>query len=58
MNLLSHAESPIVQLALVDLVLRNGSNEQLEQLLKLANENILHPDLVRHVNKSLGSETI
>lgn len=58
MNLLSSAESPIVQLALVDLVLRNGDNNQLDQLLKLADENKLHPDLVRHVNKSLRSETI
>jgi len=58
MKLLESAESPLVQLALVDLVLRNGSAAQLEQLLRLANEGTLHPDLVRHVEKSLGRETI
>lgn len=58
MSLLENAESPIVQLALTDLVLRNGDRQQLDQLLRLANEQRLHPDLVRHVRKSLGSETI
>jgi len=58
MGLLESAESPIVQLALVDLVLRHGSEQQLTQLLRLANENRLYPDLVRHVQKSLGSETV
>lgn len=58
MALLESAESPIVQLALVDLVLRNGSASQLEQLSRLADENRLHPDLVIHVHKALGSEAI
>ncbi len=58
MGLLESAESPIVQLALVDLVLRNGNPQQLSQLLRLANENRLYPDLVRHVKKSLGSEAV
>jgi len=58
MNLLENSESPIVQLALVDLVLRNGNRQQLDQLLLLANEERLHPDLVRHVRKSLRSESI
>jgi len=58
MSLLENAESPIVQLALTDMVLRNGNRQQLDELLRLANENRLHPDLVRHVKKSLGSETI
>ena len=58
MSLLESAESPIVQLALVDLVLRHGNPQQLAQLLRLANENRLYPDLVRHVRKSLGSETV
>jgi len=58
MGLLENAESPIVQLALTDMVLRNGNRQQLEALLRLANENRLHPDLVRHVKKSLGSDTI
>lgn len=58
MRLLESAESPIVQLALTDLVLRNGNQQQLSQLLRLAKEERLHPDLVRHVRKSLRSESI
>lgn len=58
MRLLESAESPIVQLALVDLVLRNGSQQQLGQLLDMSNDERLHPDLVRHVRKSLGRESI
>lgn len=58
MQLLQDAESPIVQLALVDLVLRNGSQTQLQQLLQLANDERLHPDLAIHVKSALGVETI
>ena len=35
MQTLQNAESPLVQLALVDLVLRNGNDEQVDQLLQL-----------------------
>lgn len=58
MTLLETADSPIVQLALVDLVLRNGNAMQLTQLQHLADDKRLHPDIARHVRKSLGSETI
>lgn len=58
MKLLESAESPLVQLALVDLVLRNGNAAQLSQLLQLAGNGALHPDLVRHVEKSLGRESV
>jgi hypothetical protein len=58
MGLLEAADSPIVQLALVDLVLRNGSAAQLAHLKRLADAEGLHPDLARHVRKSLGSEAI
>jgi len=58
MLLLESAESPIVQLALADLVLRNGNQQQLGELLRLANDERLHPDLIQHVKKSLRSETI
>ena len=58
MNLLENTESPIVQLALIDLVLRNGNQQQLARLLELSSDERLHPDLVRHVNKSLGRESI
>ena len=56
MQLLEETESPTVQLALIDLVLRNGTRDQLDQLLELAKDNRLHPDLVRHVMNALGSE--
>jgi len=58
MALLENADSPIVQLALVDLVLRNGNAMQLAQLQRMADDKRLHPDLAKHVNKSLGSESI
>jgi hypothetical protein len=58
MKLLESAESPLVQLALVDLVLRNGSDSQLEQLLRLAETGALHPDLITHVEKSFGRESV
>lgn len=58
MQLLENSDSPIVQLALVDLVLRHGNTVQLAQLKSLADNNKLHPDLVRHVQKSFGSEVI
>ncbi len=53
MGLLEQAQSPIVQLSLVDLVLRHGTRAQLQELLKLASEDRLHPDLVQHVRNSL-----
>jgi len=46
-------DSPLVQLALIDLVLRNGSQQQVDQLLKLAEDGLLFPDLSRHVLTSL-----
>lgn len=53
MALLERAESPLVELALVDLVLRHGNAEQLEQLMKLAERGALHPDLVQHVKSAV-----
>lgn len=58
MSLLEQAESPLVQLALVDLVLRNGNQAQIAQLLELANHNRLFPDLAKHVKKSLQGDII
>ncbi len=53
MLLLEAAESPLVQLALVDMVLRYGSADQLERLLALAESGRLHPDLIQHVNTAV-----
>lgn len=58
MNLLKNAESPLVQLALVDLVLRHGSSEQVHQLQQLADSGRLYPDLAQHVRQALGSQSI
>ena len=58
MRLLESAESPLVQLSLVDVVLRNGDNAQLTQLKALADNDRLHPDVVRHVSNSLGDVSI
>lgn len=53
MTLLEKSESPIVQLALVDLVLRHGNPQQIEQLLKLSERGALHPDLAQHVKEAI-----
>lgn len=57
MSLLEKAESPIVQLALVDLVLRYGNEEQIDQLVMLAGQERLHPDLARHVIASVQGDS-
>ena len=57
MDLLPQADSPIVQLALVDLVLRYGNDEQVDELLALAEQGQLHPDLERHVLTTLKRDT-
>ena len=56
MQLLREAESPLVQLSLVDLVLRHGSQRQLSQLLELAENGTLNPDVAQHVLNSLQTE--
>ncbi|NND45805.1 MAG: HEAT repeat domain-containing protein [Xanthomonadales bacterium] len=58
MRLLESTDSPIVQLALVDQVLRHGTGPQLRQLESLANAGRLHSDLAAHVRNSIRSETI
>jgi hypothetical protein len=56
MGLLKTSESPIVQLALVDLVLRHGSAQQVEELLQLSERGILHPELRQYVKSAVGRE--
>ncbi len=53
MGLLEGAESPLVQLALVDLVLRHGTARQVRLLLDLARAERLHPDLVPYVTSAV-----
>ena len=58
MQLLGNTESPIVQLALVDLILRHGDGEQIRLLQEIADSGLLHPDLISHVNNALRSQSI
>lgn len=58
MALLTKTESPIVQLALVDLVLRHGNAQQIEQLLQLTERGALHPDLAQHVKSAMGRKPV
>lgn len=55
---LEKAESPLVQLALADLVLRYGNPKQLEQLLRLSERGELHPDVVQHVKSSVSRNRV
>jgi hypothetical protein len=57
-RLLENTESPIVQLALVDVILRNGTDNQLAHLLELANSEQLHPDVNAHIRNALGEISI
>ena len=53
MGLLQKSESPIVQLALVDLVLRHGNAQQIDELLQLSERGALHPQLVQYVKSAV-----
>jgi hypothetical protein len=55
---LANAESPLVQLALADLVLRYGNSQQLEQLVKLSDSGSLHPDVAKHVKTSVARNRV
>lgn len=55
---LEKAESPLVQLALADLVLRYGNPMQLEQLLSLSDRGLLHPDVAKHVKSSASRNRV
>lgn len=55
---IQEAKSPLVQLALIDLVLRNGDQQQVDQLLQLAQDGLLYPDLSRHVLSSLQRDVV
>jgi hypothetical protein len=55
---LEKAESPLVQLALADLVLRYGNPQQMEQLLQLSERGLLHPDVAKHVKSSVSRDRV
>jgi hypothetical protein len=58
MGSLEKAGSPLVQLALADLVLRYGNPNQLEQLLGLSDRGLLHPDVAKHVKASVSRNPV
>ena len=58
MGSLEKAQSPLVQLALADLVLRYGNPNQLEQLLSLSDRGLLHPDVAKHVKASVSRNPV
>jgi hypothetical protein len=58
MGSLETTQSPLVQLALVDLVLRHGSADQLKHLVQLAERGALHPDVVQHVKSSVSRSRV
>ena len=58
MEMLQNAESPLLQKALVDLVLRHGSRLQISELQRLADDGLLHPDIAKHVLNSLEGELV
>jgi hypothetical protein len=58
MDSILRADSPLVQLALIDLVLRHGNQDQINQLLALAEDGNLYPDLSRHVLTTLKRDTV
>jgi hypothetical protein len=58
MAALERSESPLVQLAVVDVVLRHGSAEQLERLVRLSQQGSLHPDVVQHVTNSIRRDPV
>jgi hypothetical protein len=58
MGSLEKAESPLVQLALADLVLRYGNPMQMEQLLRLSERGALHPDVAKHIKSSLSRNPV
>ena len=55
---LEKAQSPLVQLALADLVLRYGNPKQLEQLVRLSERGSLHPDVAKHVKSSVARNRV
>ncbi len=56
MAMLDAADSPHVQLALIDLVFRHGTAEQVGKLIELARTGGLHPALAAHVLDTAGRE--
>ena len=56
MRMLDANDSPHVQLALIDLVLRYGTDSQVERLVELAEGDGLYPALATHVLNATGSE--
>ena len=57
MALFEQNQSPLVQLALVDLVLRYGNAMQLDRLNQLSRSGNLAPELVEYVQSAIGGQS-
>jgi len=57
MALFEQNQSPLVQLALVDLVLRYGNPMQLERLRELSRSEMLTPELTEYVQSAIGGQS-
>jgi hypothetical protein len=55
---LEKAQSPLVQLALADLVLRYGNPKQVEELLRLSERGVLNADVAQHVKSSVSRNRV
>ena len=55
---LEKAQSPLVQLALADLVLRYGNPKQVEELLRLSERGLLNADVAQHVKSSVSRNRV
>ena len=55
---LEKAQSPLVQLALADLVLRYGNPKQVEQLVQLSERGVLNPDVAQHIKSSVSRNRV
>ncbi len=53
LSLLEHAQSPLVQLSLIEIVLRHGNDQQIQQLQKVSQSGMLHQDLSQTLEASL-----
>ncbi|MEM7082260.1 MAG: HEAT repeat domain-containing protein [Pseudomonadota bacterium] len=58
MQQLENADAPLVQFALVDLVLRHGTPAQIDALRQLAEQKRLFPDLNQHVLNTLKRNSV
>jgi hypothetical protein len=55
LDVLASSDSPIVQMAIIDLILRHGDDDLLKTLKDRANQQTLHPALAGYVQDTMGA---